>query len=236
MQLVSQEVSASRAAMTIIDGEEGAPGPVLDLLELRLDDIQDDGHTVLVVVPDDALVRVGGVAADHAILLAGKLGWVIGLDKALDLLLLHLHVLLLLLHGHDEASVRRELVLGLRLLHSRGSWLPVGVGLRLFDFLVRSWRLRMTGVLVSRLPGALARSQILPLLAGLLLRIALVLLLACVTGSIVLVALWLVSYSRRCPDLVHGALLLLVALVVRLAVRLFLAGPLSRLVAQVQLV
>ena len=91
----------------------------------------------------------------------------------------------------------------------------------------------MTGVLVSRLPSALACPQILPLLAGLLLRIALVLLLARIVGGGVLVALRLVSYSRGGPDLVHGTLLLLVTLVVRLAVRLFLVGRLSRLVAQV---
>lgn len=99
--------------MPVVDGEEGAPGPILNLLELRLDDVEDDGNAIFIVVSHDALVRVCRVAADDAVFLASELGWVVRLHESLDLLLLHLHVLLLLLHSHDEATVCCQLVLTL---------------------------------------------------------------------------------------------------------------------------
>ena len=103
--------------MAVINCKERAPGPVLNLLKLWLDDIQNNGDPVFVVVPDDALVGVGRVATDNSVLFASKLCRVVRLDEALDLLLLHLHVLLLLLNGHYETPVRCQLVLALGLLH-----------------------------------------------------------------------------------------------------------------------
>ena len=91
--------------MSIIDSEEWAPGPLINLLELRLNDIEYNTNPILIVVPDDSLMSIGSVATDHAILLASELGWVVAVDVPLDLLLLHFHILLLLLHGHDEPSV-----------------------------------------------------------------------------------------------------------------------------------
>jgi hypothetical protein len=113
MQLVSQEVGAGRAAMPIVNGEEGAAGPVLDLFKLGLDDVENNGYAIFVIVPNDTLVRVGRVAADHAVLLAGEFSRVVRLDESFDLLLLHLHVLLLLLHRHNEPSICCQLVLTL---------------------------------------------------------------------------------------------------------------------------
>lgn len=63
MQVVSQEVSAGVAAVPIEDSEEAALGPVLDIfLGRRLHDVQDDADPVLVVVSDNALIRVRGVS------------------------------------------------------------------------------------------------------------------------------------------------------------------------------
>ena len=42
MQLISKEVGAGRAAMTVVNGKETAPRPVLYLLEFGFDDVQDD--------------------------------------------------------------------------------------------------------------------------------------------------------------------------------------------------
>ena len=114
MQLVSQEVSTGRATMAIVDGEEGAARPVFHLLELGPDDVEDDGDAVFVIVTNDALVGVRCIRGDNTVLLTGKLGRVIGRNEAIDLLLFHLHVLLLLLHRHDEAAIGCQLVLALR--------------------------------------------------------------------------------------------------------------------------
>lgn len=104
------------------------------MFELWFDYVEYDTNSVLIVVPHNSLVSVGRIAADDSIFLAGKLGGVVAVDIPLNLLLLHLHVLLLLLHCHDEASVRDQLVLRLRLVH-----------LLLFDFLVvfRRWWLAL---------------------------------------------------------------------------------------------
>ncbi len=63
--------------MAIVDSKEGASRPLLHLLELWLDDVEDNAHSVLVVVPHNSLVSVCRITAYHSILLAGKLGWVI---------------------------------------------------------------------------------------------------------------------------------------------------------------
>ncbi len=60
--------------MPIIDPKKGASRPVLCFLELGFNYIQDYGHTVLIVVPYDALVGIGCVGHNHPIPLAGKLG------------------------------------------------------------------------------------------------------------------------------------------------------------------
>ena len=54
--------------MSIIHTEEAAPGPVLMLSRLRLEDVEDDADPIFVVVPDDALVGVGCIGAYDAVL------------------------------------------------------------------------------------------------------------------------------------------------------------------------
>lgn len=84
MQLVSEVVSTGRPSMPIVDPEEGAPRPVLRVLELGLDDVQDDGHAVLVVVTDDALVGVRRVGGHHSVSLACVLSRLVGLNELDD--------------------------------------------------------------------------------------------------------------------------------------------------------
>ena len=60
VQVVLQVVSTSIASMSIIDSEEGALRPCLDvLLALGSDDVEDDADSILVVISDDPLVGIG---------------------------------------------------------------------------------------------------------------------------------------------------------------------------------
>ena len=58
VQLIPEIVRTGCPTMPIIDSEEGATRPVWGVLELGFYDIQDDGDTVLVVVPDNSLMSV----------------------------------------------------------------------------------------------------------------------------------------------------------------------------------
>jgi len=57
--------------MAIIDPEERALGPLLVLAVVWLDDVEYDADAVLVVVPDEALVGVGGISAHESVALVG---------------------------------------------------------------------------------------------------------------------------------------------------------------------
>ena len=61
VQLIPKKVCACRPTMPIIDSKEGATRPVWSVLELWLNDIQDDGYTVLVIVSDDTLMSVRSI-------------------------------------------------------------------------------------------------------------------------------------------------------------------------------
>jgi len=118
VQLISKVVSAGSSSVAVVDCEERAPRPLVDLFELWLDDVKNDADSILVIVPNDALVSVGRVAAHHSILFAGKFGRMVRVDESVNLLLLHFHVLLLLLCCHYKATVGHQLVLRFRLVHA----------------------------------------------------------------------------------------------------------------------
>lgn len=62
MQIISQEVSACISSMSIKYTKEATLWPVLNVfLGRRLHDIEHDADSVLVVVSDDSLVRIGSV-------------------------------------------------------------------------------------------------------------------------------------------------------------------------------
>ena len=105
VKLVPQEVCTLRPAMTIVDCEERTPWPVINLLKLGLNDVENDGYSIFIVVPDHALVRVRCIGYDNTILLACKLGRVVILSKFKDMFFFHLTVLLSLCHRHFHASV-----------------------------------------------------------------------------------------------------------------------------------
>jgi hypothetical protein len=60
--------------MAIIDSKEGAFGPMLHLLIFRLEDIQNDTKSILIVIADEPLMGVCGVALDETYPAAGDSG------------------------------------------------------------------------------------------------------------------------------------------------------------------
>jgi len=98
--------------MSIINRKERASRPLLHLLKLRFNNIKYNRDPILIVIPDNALMGISTVTIHHSILLAGEFGRMIGVCESLDLLLLHLHVLLLLLGCHDEPTVGNQVLVG----------------------------------------------------------------------------------------------------------------------------
>ena len=105
MKLVSEEVSTSRSTMTVVHCKEGAPWPIFDLLKFWSYDVKNDRDPIFIVVPHNALMGVGTIGRDNAVLLTRELGGVVRRDESIDLLLFHLHVFLLLLNCHNESSI-----------------------------------------------------------------------------------------------------------------------------------
>ena len=71
MQIIPEEISTRRPSMSVIHCEEGAGGPVIDLLETGLCDVQDDAHSVFVVVSEYALIRISRIRSYEPILFLG---------------------------------------------------------------------------------------------------------------------------------------------------------------------
>lgn len=53
--------------MAIINTEKGASRPICSLLEFGLNNVQDYWHSVLIIVPDDALVSIGCIGYHHSV-------------------------------------------------------------------------------------------------------------------------------------------------------------------------
>ena len=83
MQVVSEVVSAGSSPVTIKHSEEAnlRPLDVQVLLTLGFQDVEDDGHPILVIVTNNALVRVGGIGFDRTTLLLRGLRWLVILQK-----------------------------------------------------------------------------------------------------------------------------------------------------------
>ena len=69
VQMIPQKFSTSAAAMAIIHAEKRAFRPLFAFPRLRLRNIQNNRHAVLIVRPDEAMVGVRGIAANHAVAL-----------------------------------------------------------------------------------------------------------------------------------------------------------------------
>lgn len=102
--------------MPVIDRKKGTSWPKIDLLKLWLDNVENDGNAIFVVIADHTLVRVCCVGDHHAILFARKFGWIIILLELLYLLLFHFDVLLALTHSHFHATILDDGIWGQLLL------------------------------------------------------------------------------------------------------------------------
>lgn len=110
MELIAQKVGTLSTTMTIIDREEATAWPEIDMLELRLNNIQDDGHPIFVVASNHALMCIGCIGNYHAILLRCILSRVVILAELDNLFLLHLHILFTLRHSHLHTTVLNDVV------------------------------------------------------------------------------------------------------------------------------
>jgi hypothetical protein len=111
MQLIPKKVSACSSSMSIIYCKETASRPLINLFKLWFNNIEYYAYSILIIVSNNALMGVGSIAAHHTIFFAGEFGGMVTLDVSLDLLMLHLDVFLLLLHRHNKASIRYQLIL-----------------------------------------------------------------------------------------------------------------------------
>jgi hypothetical protein len=84
MQLVPEVVSTGGTPVAVVDPEEGAPGPVGGLLEFRLNDIQNDRYSILIVISYDSLMCVRCVRGHYTVSLTCELGRFIGLNEGYD--------------------------------------------------------------------------------------------------------------------------------------------------------
>ncbi len=75
VKVVPQEVSTGRSPMPVINPEKGTSRPLFALGSVRgSQDIQDYGHSVLIVVPHESLIGVGCIGSNHTIALQRVLG------------------------------------------------------------------------------------------------------------------------------------------------------------------
>lgn len=113
--------------MSIINREKTAARPLFRLPELRLNDIQNDRHPVLIVRAHHSSMRIGSICDNHAVLFLCELGRVVNILKSLDLVFLHLNVLSFLSRSHFHASVLHDLDIVRINKHHCGSVAPLPV-------------------------------------------------------------------------------------------------------------
>ena len=91
--------------MSVINCEERTSRPIVNLLELRLYDIEYDGDSVLVVVSNHTLMRVGSIGHHYTVFFGRVLCWVVVLFEFSYLFLFHFFVLFSLTHGHLHSPI-----------------------------------------------------------------------------------------------------------------------------------
>jgi len=75
VQLIFEEVGAVRASVAVVDCEVAALGPNWHIFASRRPrHVQDDAHSVFIVIPLDALVRVCCIRSDQAVCFRRKFG------------------------------------------------------------------------------------------------------------------------------------------------------------------
>ena len=115
MQLISQEISTRRSTMTIINSKETTSRPLCNLLKLGFNNIKNNRNPIFIIIPHNTLMRIRSITTDNPIFLASKLSRMITSQKPINLLLLHLHILLLLLNRHNKPPISSKLSLALGL-------------------------------------------------------------------------------------------------------------------------
>ena len=120
VKIIAKVVSTGSPTVPIKDTEEADLRPLnlQVLLALRLQDVQDDRNSVLIIVSDDALIGVCGVRFDDSTLFLGGLrrlvilkkeclwvqdGWILAEKECLDLDELDVGVLLRVVTGQARA-------------------------------------------------------------------------------------------------------------------------------------
>ena len=110
VQVVSQVVSACCTTMAIKDAKEADLGPlnIQILFALRLQNVENNGDSVLIIITNDTLISIGSVRFDNATLfLAGlrrlvifqkeslrvEYGWIFSEKERLDLYKLNIRIL-----------------------------------------------------------------------------------------------------------------------------------------------
>ena len=77
MEVVTKKISARVASVAVVDPEEGAFGPSLTRfgwLRLWSHDVENNGNSVFIIVPNNALVGVGSICSHDSVALRGELG------------------------------------------------------------------------------------------------------------------------------------------------------------------
>ena len=97
--------------MTIVDSEERASWPVVNLFEFRLNNIQNYADSVFIIVSYHALRCVRGIGDNYSILLRCKLCWIVVLTEFMNLFFFHFSVLLSLCYCHLHPSVNNDSIL-----------------------------------------------------------------------------------------------------------------------------
>lgn len=67
MKVVSEEISSGSSPVTVENSKEAALRPVLSLSRIRLEDIEDDRDSILVVPSNDSFVRICSVGFHDSI-------------------------------------------------------------------------------------------------------------------------------------------------------------------------
>lgn len=79
VEVVPEEVGTDMTTVSIVDPEEGAFWPLLPrkLFRLRLHNVEDDGYSIFVIIPDDSLVCIGAVSCHDPVSLRRILCWLV---------------------------------------------------------------------------------------------------------------------------------------------------------------
>jgi hypothetical protein len=85
MELIPQEVCASSTSMPIINCKETASGPLVDLLELWLNNIEDYANSIFIIISNNALMSIRRITTNHSILFACEFSWMIALNVSFNL-------------------------------------------------------------------------------------------------------------------------------------------------------